>query len=276
MSDAIEFVRLVKGERRVGPTLASVSRHWQHDRECFLMVSPHDDDVALGAGLLIQLAQRENVPVHILIVTDGSMGYCSPEERGSIAEIRRNETYQCYKLLGIPEDRILFLGFPSGEINSFLGRFPAPSYSKLNISGYTGLQNAFTYWLRKIRPTQCFLPTNNDWHPAHRIVYDEFMISLFHASGQIWPELGEPLKQISYLCEMAVYCDFSAPPTLRVCTPMEYLERKLAAIQAFRSQKQIAALVENVRNGGPLEFHRAIAYKFYDPRGYYGLFEPSV
>ena len=68
----IEFVRLVGNERRTGNTLASVSRHWQGDKEHFLFISPHDDDVVLGAGLFIQLAQRENVPVYILIVTDGS------------------------------------------------------------------------------------------------------------------------------------------------------------------------------------------------------------
>ncbi|HEV58082.1 MAG TPA: PIG-L family deacetylase [Phycisphaerales bacterium] len=268
-----EFVRLVHGERRVGPALASVSRRWQGDRECFLMVSPHDDDVVLGAGLLIQLMQEQGVPVHILVVTDGSMGYCDPAERDNITEVRRAETYRSYGILGVPRERIVFLGFPSGEISSFLGRFPAPSYSTLNIAGYTGLQNAFTYWLRRIRPTQCFLPTNNDWHPAHRTVYDEFMISLFHASGQIWPELGKPLEKISYLCEMAVYCDFAAPPTLRIRTPRAYLDRKLEAIRAFASQKQIGMLVENIRRAGPVEILRAVEYRFYDPGRYYDLFE---
>ena len=275
MSEKIEFVRLVRGERRVGETLASVSRHWQHGRERFLMVSPHDDDVALGAGIFIQLARLWNVPVHILIVTDGSMGYCSPDERQAIADIRRAETVRAYKLLGVAEENMTWLGFPGGEIHDFLGRFPAPSYSKLNIMGFTGLQNAFTYHLRHIRPTQCFLPTNNDWHPTHRVVYDEFMISLFHASGSIWPELGEPLERISYISEMAVYCDFSTPPTLRIRTPLEYLERKLAAIAAFASQKQIGALVENVRKAGPVEFLRTIEYKFYDPARYFDLFEPK-
>src|SRR5512145_2243213 len=92
-----EFVRMVSGERRVGPTLASVSRHWQNDKECFLMISPHDDDVALGAGLFIQLCCRDKIPVHILIATDGSMGYCDPNEKDNIAEIRQAETLECYE-----------------------------------------------------------------------------------------------------------------------------------------------------------------------------------
>ena len=80
MKREIEIVRLVGNERRAGETLASVSRHWQGDKERFLFVSPHDDAV-LGGGLLIQLAIREDVTVHILIVTDGGMGYCSNEEK---------------------------------------------------------------------------------------------------------------------------------------------------------------------------------------------------
>ena len=48
MKGEVEFVRLVGNERRVGPTLKSVSHHWQGDRECFLFISPHDDDIVLG------------------------------------------------------------------------------------------------------------------------------------------------------------------------------------------------------------------------------------
>ena len=52
MAKEFEFVRLVGAERRVGPTLASVSRHWKQEEESFLFISPHDDDVVLGGGLM--------------------------------------------------------------------------------------------------------------------------------------------------------------------------------------------------------------------------------
>ena len=51
MQEEIEFVRLVGNERRVGSRLASVSQNWQGKQQCFLMISPHDDDAVLGAGL---------------------------------------------------------------------------------------------------------------------------------------------------------------------------------------------------------------------------------
>jgi LmbE family N-acetylglucosaminyl deacetylase len=271
--EEFEFVRLVGNERRVGPTLATVSRHWQGDKECFLMISPHDDDAVLGAGLLIQLSNRENVPVHILIVTDGSMGYCSAKEKDTIAEIRRNESFECYQSLGVPKENIIWLGFPDCRLSNYRGRSPASPNDPVAINGFVGLQNSFTYYLRKINPTQCFLPTNNDLHPDHRIIHEEFLISLFHAAGNIWPELGKPLDKVPYVHTYAVYCDFAVPPTLRMRTPLVYLENKLKAIAAFRSQRQISSLIENVRHCGPEEYIRAIDFKLYHPASYRNMFE---
>lgn len=273
MQEEFEFVRLVGDERRVGSKLADVSRHWQGKKERFLIISPHDDDTVLGMGLLIQLAKRENVPVYILIVTDGSMGYCSNDEKDNIAGIRRNESFECYQSLGVPKQNIIWLGFADCRLNDYRGRKSAEQKSPGQLCGYTGLQNSFTYHLRKIKPTQCFLPTSNDLHPDHRIVYEEFLISLFHAAGNIWPELGKPLHMVPYVNTYAVYCDFNAPPTLRMRTPMSLLENKLRAIAAFRSQRQISSLIENVRHCGPEEYIRAIDFTLYHPANYHNQFE---
>ncbi|AQT69224.1 hypothetical protein STSP2_02413 [Anaerohalosphaera lusitana] len=273
MADKAEFVRLVGTERRVGPTLESVSRHWQGKEECALFVSPHDDDAVLGGGLLMRLLEEENVPVYIIITTDGRMGYCSKEEQDEIVEIRKKETFDCYQALGVPKENIIWLGFPDCNLNAHKGRKKAEGEGPTTIGGYTGLQNSFTYWLRKINPTQCFLPTDNDLHPDHRVVYEEFMISMFHAAGDIWPELGPALPKVPYVHEMAVYCDFPEPPTLRITTPESILEEKLAGIGKFVSQKQIASLIENVRKGGAQEYIRAVGFDLYVPSNYYHRFE---
>jgi len=223
--------------------------------------------------LLIQLAVHEGLPVHILIVTDGSTGYCSEEDRDSIVDIRRKEALESYHYLGVAEENIVWLGFQDAHIHSCLGREQAKSNRDLSIKGFTGLRNAFTYYLRRIKPTQCILPTRNDLHPTHHIVYDEFLISLFHASGDIWPELGKPLAAIPHAHEIAVYCDFAAPPTLRMATPISYLENKLKAIGAFRSQRQISSMIENIRNCGPEEYLRTIELELYRSSKYRGMFE---
>ena len=135
------------------------------------------------------------------------------------------------------------------------------------------LQNSFTYYLRKIAPTQCFLPTSNDLHPDHQYTHQELLISLFHACGGIWPELGAPLERVPFVHEMGVYCDFPEPPQLRITVPESILEKKLAAIGMFKSQKQISALIDNVRESGPQEYFRELRFQLYRPAVYHHQFE---
>ncbi len=273
MSKEIKFIRLVGNERRVGPSLASVSKNWKGQKETFLFVSPHDDDVILGAGLLIQAAMQEGVQCHILIATDGSMGYCSPEQKDNIAEIRMQETYECYMALGIPKENIVWMGFPDCNLNSYRGRRAAKAGEPTAIEGFVGLQNSFTYYLRKIGPTQVFLPTSNDLHPDHKIVHEELLISLFHSGGNIWPELGEPIANIPFVHEMGVYCDFPTPPDLKIKTDEELLQRKIDGIRCFRSQTQIESLIQIVQQSGPEEYMRALHFKLYSPKSYRDRFK---
>jgi len=273
MAEDFTIVRLVGNERRIASTLSGVSKHWQGRKECFLFISPHDDDVVIGAGLLIQLARKESVPVYILVVTDGSMGYCSPEEKDSIAEIRREETFDCYESLGIPRENIIWLGFPDCRLNYCRGRRPAQTSEATAIEGFIGMQNSFTHYIRKIRPTQCFLPTSNDLHPDHKFVHEELLISIYHAGGSIWPELGKPIEKLPYVHEIACYCDFPVPPHLQIRTSPAMLQKKLDAIGAFRSQRQIRAVIDIIKNAGPVEYIRDLGFHLYSPEIYREAFE---
>ena len=273
MAEDFTIVRLVGNERRVASTLSGVSKHWQGKNESFLFISPHDDDVVIGAGLLIQLARKENVPVHILIVTDGSMGYCSPEEKEGIAEIRRKETFDCYLSLGIPKENIIWLGFPDCRLNYYRGRRPAQQDEPMAIEGFVGMQNSFTHYMRKIKPTQCFLPTSNDLHPDHKFVHEELLISIYHAGGSIWPELGAPVEKLPSVHEIACYSNFPSPPHLQIRTSPQLLQKKLDAIGAFRSQRQIGAEIDIIKKAGPVEYIRDFGFHLYSPEIYGKMFE---
>ena len=264
MSKNFEFVRLVGNERRVGPTLASVSRHWVQKQEKFLFISPHDDDIVFGAGLTILAALRSKVPVHVAIVTDGAMGYCSLQEKETVSAIRRRETFAAYKALGVPAANIHWLGFPDCQLAYFQGRRPARPGDPAQSHGYTGLQHSFTELLRRLRPKQIFLPTSADLHPDHRLVHQEMLISCFHAAGKIWPELGPPLPP-PYLHECAIYCNFPAPPTLRIHAPDATMRTKLRAMAHFGSQKQAGSIMNIIERSGPFEYLRAIEFSLYNP-----------
>lgn len=242
-------------------------------KETWLLVSPHDDDLVIGAGLWMQAAVEAGVDVQILVVTDGRMGYCTLEQRDRITDIRRAETYESFDLLGIKENQIAWVGYPDGALTPLTGRRKArPDDEVQPIEGYVGLCNAFTYHLRRTKPARVFVPTVADLHPDHQITNNELMISLFHAAGAIWPELGAPLKDVPKVYELAIYCDFPQPPQLEIRSDAATFDKKLAGIAAYRSQLQIAKLVEIIRKAGAYEYLRELNFRFYSPSNHQASF----
>ena len=263
------FTRLEHGFKRRTDRLADIIEGTEPGAT-WLFVAPHDDDLCIGAGLTMQAARQAGVDVQVLIVTDGRLGYCRAEQRDSIAEIRRAETYESFEMLGVARDRVTYIDYPDGGLIPFIGRRPAHSGER-DIEGYVGLQNAFTYYLRELRPNCVFVPTPTDLHPDHQITHNELMISLFHASGDIWPELGAPLA-VPQVFELAIYCDFADAPNLEVRGDDTVFQKKLRSIEAYRSQLQIAALVDSIRQDGPYEYLRDVHFRLYSSKKYRSLF----
>lgn len=266
-------------KRTTGPSGAAVSTgtalsdafdDWRGAGERWLFISPHDDDVIVGSGLLIQRAVEEGVDISVVITTDGRMGYCDLAQREAIVEIRKRETLESFALVGV--DKVSWLGFPDGDLARNLGRRRAQEGDPGVIEGYAGLQNAYVRILRDLRPTRLFVATGNDLHPDHKYVYQEALVSIFHAQGEIWPELGLPIPEAPAVYEMAVYSPFPEDPNIMIEGRPVHLERKLAAISAYRSQKQIDLIVQNQRMSGAVEYLRQVAFSLYTPAFYSGLF----
>lgn len=268
---AIRFTRLTTHDKQRTSSLRELMGGEDLSHQTWLFVSPHDDDLCVGAGMLIQAAVRERVDVHVLVVTDGCMGYCRQSDQQGIVDIRHHETLDSFSILGVQEDRVTYIGYPDGGLVPYIGRRKA-RVGEPGIAGCVGLQNAFTFHLRQVRPSRVFVPTHTDLHPDHQITHSELMISLFHASGAIWPELGPPLVQVPKLGELAVYCDFAGQPNLEIVGDEEVFRIKLAAIEAYRSQVQIAALVDQLRKAGPYEYVRDFEFRLFSPDHYKGLF----
>lgn len=269
-TSAFQFTRLIDGRPVRQASMIDAFGGSELNGDVWLFVSPHDDDLCIGAGLLMQAAVEAGVDVQCVIVTDGCLGYCQPDQEEEIVETRRLETLRSFEVLGIGESQVTFLGFPDGGLTRFIGRRPA-QHGEPREGGYTGLQNAFTRSLRELRPSRVFVPTKTDLHPDHQITHNELMISVFHASGQIWPELGDPLE-VPAVHEMAVYCDFPTDPHLEVTGNEEVFDRKLQSISAYESQLQIGELVEQIKADGPYEYIRDVEFRLYSPRRYRSLF----
>lgn len=235
--------------------------------ETWLFVGAHDDDVCIGAGFALMAAVQAGVDVRVIIVTDGRMGYCTPEQEPNIVEIRHRETLNSFAILGLPAEKITFLGYPDNDLAVRQGRRRAQP-DEIQVGGYTGLQNDFTWHLRQMRPHRVFVPAESDTHPDHKIAYTELMISIFHATGAIWPELGEPLAATPVIYEAAIYENFRTPPNLEIRADADAFQRRLQSVLAYESQGQIAGVIDEIKALGPYEYLYEHPFPHYTPTQY--------
>jgi len=152
MSATTQFTRRTTGGLLTTSQIAEVFDDWRGPAESWLFVSPHDDDIVLGGGLIFQVGIAAGTEVHVAIVTDGRMGYCHIEQRDSIAAIRAEEARKSFAILGLAPQRLHLLGFPDGGLARYRGSFFADGDSG-RAAAPLGMQIAFARLLRQVRPT---------------------------------------------------------------------------------------------------------------------------
>lgn len=277
MNQAIYQRRLENGTVLSSRNPTEVWRNWNPDRERWLFVAAHDDDIISGGGLTFIAAAADGIDVEAAITSTGQAGYCRPEHKGIVQDLRRQEAIESFAAMGIPEEKIYFLGFPDAQLPQFGGhRWTNSTTDSCVIAGSVGLQNSYTWLLRKTRPTRVFLPALTDLHPDHQTTHTEMLISIFHAHGNIWPELGLPMETIPLIYEYQCYSDFCEPPDMRILVDDELMERKLACFDAYRSQEQIEMTKALVRQFGPKEYIREKRFDMMIPGKYDYLFDAEA
>ena len=252
---------------------AEVFSDWQGEKETWLFFAPHDDDIVIGVGLTFLAGVHLGVDVHAGIISNGRMGYCTPDQRDTIKQVRKEETRESFSFLGMPENNLYQFDYDDGDLTQQTGRrFADDPNDTRAIARAIGLQNTITWLLRKVRPTRVFMPNRLDLHPDHRAVNTELIISIFHAQGQIWPELGAPIPVIPKLYEYPTYNDFVAPPTMRVRVSDDLVEKRLAGIALYKSQLQIDMVVNELRKTGGSEYLLELSFEIFSAKKYESLF----
>lgn len=161
-----------------------------------LVFSPHNDDEVLGAGEFIKAALKNGCQVKVILMTNGDgfkqaiqFDYFNlnpkPKDYIKFGYTRQKESINALKILGLPKQDIIFLGYPDGGMSALWSTYWDRSSLYIsrstqdNRSPYT---NSFTKGIKycgenveqdviKIiedyKPTVIVYPHPNDRHPDH-------------------------------------------------------------------------------------------------------------
>lgn len=187
-----------------------------------LVVAPHPDDETLGCGGAIALLRALGYPVHVLVISNGtlshprSLKYPAPQ----LQALRQTETLEALSILGVEETDVTFLGLQDGSI---------PTSASPGIRG--AVMCCRTY-LEALLPETIFLPWRTDPHPDHRAT---------------WKLMHTALGYLNYSPRLIEYPIWDWDPEQGTFTNIEQvvawrldiqavLGTKLGAIAAYRSQ----------------------------------------
>jgi LmbE family N-acetylglucosaminyl deacetylase len=123
-----------------------------------IVFAPHPDDETLGCGGTIAKRISEGYEVLIVVMTDGrflllkGLGIDSDPSPELVKDIRRGEVLRATKILGVPEENLIFLDFVDGA----LGENERTAGEKVAAI------------LEKYSPSEVYFPFERDGHPDHR------------------------------------------------------------------------------------------------------------
>ena len=125
-----------------------------------LILAPHADDEILGCGGFISKYSKQNYQINVLVLTNANKG--APEiYPPEIIKSLRDEAKKANNLIGT--HRLFFENLPAVNLNNY------PVYKITNI-----IDN----YLTKIDPEIVFIPSKNDIHDDHKIIFKAAKVSM--------------------------------------------------------------------------------------------------
>jgi LmbE family N-acetylglucosaminyl deacetylase len=227
-------------------------------------LSPHDDDVVLGAGYLVKaVIENGGIPL-IFIFCQGDAGYSSVEEKDSIVSRRKKETIKAYVSLGVQEGNLFHSEIPD---------FSLPPYINRNLPRGKGLFEEQVRLFRKEKVGRVVFSSGFHEHWDHTAVYQMGIYTSPQAGDPILADLGKPHAPKNYYV-YSVWGDFepekSAAGVLRadkgILADKELEHTVREAIQSFASQKKIFQTIVGHREkrkseAGYLELYKTVSVR---------------
>jgi LmbE family N-acetylglucosaminyl deacetylase len=123
-----------------------------------IVFAPHPDDETLGCGGTIAKKLVEGYEVIIVVMTDGrflllrSFGIDDDPTPEQVKDIRRGEVLRATKILGVPENNVIFLDFVDGTLKE----------------NEEAAEEKVAKILKKCAPSEVYFPFERDAHPDHQ------------------------------------------------------------------------------------------------------------
>jgi len=174
-----------------------------------LVVAPHPDDETIGAGGTIARHVADGAEVELAVVTLKT----GPRWPDGLATIQRDQTAAACDVLGIR--RIRYLELPTAALNTV---------------PHKDLTGALQAVVDEFEPGTVYLPTGNDTHLDHRLVFEAGLVV-------VRPLPGCPVRQVlAYeIAPTARYGPYLPRPTVFVDIA-DYLPLKLAAMRCYETE----------------------------------------
>jgi LmbE family N-acetylglucosaminyl deacetylase len=185
-----------------------------------VILSPHPDDETLGAGGLIAEACAAGQAVDVVVVTDGSGSHPRSTQypKQKLVDLRYLELHEAGQALGLPPDRITFLGLTDTLVPKSGPQFDLAVKQIADIVRRSGAGSLLVTW-------------EGDPHCDH-----EASAQLAKAVAGMIPGLKLWAYPIwGWHAEVDAELDLPAPHAWRIDISI-HRARKLAAIEAHASQ----------------------------------------
>jgi len=199
--------------------------------------SPHDDDVVLGAGYLVLAVIKSKGLPYVFVFCRGDAGYSEIDKKEEIVKVRRIETIEAYRKIGVPEDRIYFFDIPDFSLMSYLDR--------INKEKRKGLFEPILHILRKEKISRVVFSSGDYEHWDHTAAFYFGLYVTPQAQDPILVDLGRPVRLKSFLA-YSVWSDFEFRPEkkglnadLGILAEREDESKIMEALRTFKSQGNI-------------------------------------
>ena len=226
---------------------------WEPKNERVVILSPHDDDVFLGAGYILLAALANKAEVHVVIINDGSGAFPDVSLKDKIVELRKNETNNAFRKINIEEKYITRLNIPDFTAIHYIGRW-LPWKS----SDTEGISLKLLSLFRKIKATRLIFPNGFREHLDHTATSISAIYDGPQAGDAVMIDYGTPHKIKSFL-QYSVWSKFSPQDAItnnrdkdiranRAIVVNNEIEQKIiSAIMEFKSQQDIIYYLLEIR-----------------------------